>query len=157
MLDNIIQYCWQKFLSITHYDHFQWSDFGLLFLAVPYMLFNCIEAFIVGYSASSLQKLLTMECFCTKRFFLFPYRMPLIFISLLVLPSLLVLFYFAYGVIQKHFCLHLIDYITNPFLQFGLMLFVGDFKNYVRHYFASLWLVVGACINYIIRQQTLPC
>jgi sterol desaturase/sphingolipid hydroxylase (fatty acid hydroxylase superfamily) len=131
MLNNIIQYCWQKFLSITHYNHFQWSDF-VLFLAVP---IGClvVEAIIVGYRSSSLKKLLTWNasaqndflCFLTHAFNLYQ------FIGIALTFGL---FYFAYGVIQKHFCLHLIDYITNPFLQFGLMLFVGDFKNYFRHY-----------------------
>lgn len=131
MQENIIQYCFQKFLSITRYDHFQWSDL-LLFLAVP----TCclvVEAFFVGFKASSFNKLMTWNasaqndffCFLTHAFNLYQF---------IGIAFTFGLFYFAYGVIQKHFCLHLIDYITNPFLQFGLMLFVGDFKNYVRHY-----------------------
>jgi len=130
-MEYVVQYIWKKLLSITHYDHFEWSSF-LTFFLVPVVCL-LLELLIVGYERSSLRRLLASYKSSQNDIFSFLTH-ALGLYQLIGAVFTFGIFYFGYGLIQKHLCFHLIDSIQNIYLQFGIMLFVGDFKNYVRHF-----------------------
>ena len=127
-----LDYIKLKFLSISHYDKFNWTAM-LLTIGVTFLCL-VIEAITVGWKESSTYKLTHRFKSLSNDLFSFLFYLT----GLTQLVGVLFyggIFYFLYGQVQKHVNFHLIAMIDSVVLQFVIMLIIADFRDYVIHWF----------------------
>jgi len=128
---DILHYILHKILSIAGYDKFLWSNV----IKTMLILIGClvVEMLVVGWRRSSLYQLRYHFRLVSNDFFCFIIEVAGLyqFVGMLFYGGI---FYYLYGQVQKHICFHLIDRIDSHTLQFMIMFFIADFKDYWIHW-----------------------
>lgn len=133
-------YIKDKLIEISGIEHLTLqSIFIIVFSFIGVFL---LELILVGWDNSSLKRVLKFDKSIQNDLF---YTLFETF-SLFNFATFIVTFgsfYYLTGLIQKNFNFNISGLIQNPYLQFSLLLIVGDFKNYLVHFifhkYNSLW------------------
>ena len=132
---------WSKFLNVAGWDNFSIQQI-YLFVGITAAGF-IIEMLFTGWRNSSLRRLLHPGKSERTDIIMWLINMFNLNRILGVLFSFGVCYY-AVGVLSRAVHFDLIIKIQNPVLQVILLLLIGDFKNYARHYVAHnvspLWM-----------------
>jgi sterol desaturase/sphingolipid hydroxylase (fatty acid hydroxylase superfamily) len=135
-ISAFIHWAWTKVINVTGYDNFELKSVGY-FLLLP-LVCLVLEAILLGWKKSSLYILFTRFKEVQNDVFCFAIHAAGLY-NLIGILFTFGIFYWAFGFFQKYGSLHIIDKIESGFLQFAIMLFVGDFKNYIRHWLFHKW------------------
>lgn len=135
-MQKLLEYCRNKFLSITGYDQWNWTEFAT-FMLIPVFCF-LLEMILTGWKKSSLHRLVNhfkessgdMICFILEAAHMF---------RLIGVLMTFGICYWLTGQTQRNLHLNLLNSIQIPALTYIILILIGDFKNYAKHYIFHKW------------------
>lgn len=113
-------------------DTFQYKS---IFIALGVVLAAfIIELLVVGWNKSSSKRILQFDK-TIRNDFISWFLVVFNFFNVLAFLLSLGICYYLTILLHRKVDLQLIQFVTNPYLQFLIVFVIGDFKNYWSHYF----------------------
>lgn len=129
-LISYFEYIFTRLYDISGIGNFNTKNLFIFLFLVLFVF--VIEYIIVGKEKSSFNKIINFDKSARTDIVIWLVDIFNLYTIIAFILSLGICYYLS-GVIQKNIKLNLLQLISNGYIQFGVIVLIADFKNYIKH------------------------